>query len=354
MAKKKKGETEQPTQTDGLGVDPAMVKEFGDGIFVSGKSIAEKEYVTIPISPAIDMMLGGGIPEGSFCIATGSFKLGKTTCWLHVASQAQKLEYTNKEFCPEGRHVYFFNIEGRLQPRDLKGIKSLNTEERFTVIQSAPGDIKHAEEYLDILERLIHTKPGCVFIVDSFSQLCSGARATSDYKDRFRDDVPLMLANFCKRISNVLPVNKSILLGVTHKIANQSPGAKSKWMEASGQKIQYQLDVKLEATHRTFQPEQSDNPIGQIVHWKCHSSPIGPPGRKADSLLRYGHGIDCEWEFLDLAADIGMISKGGAWYTFPNQNKEQGKEKAAEYLRQNPEYFNELYAELRKMLGLQC
>ncbi len=331
-------------------IDASLIKEFGEGIFVSGQSIVDNPSVTIPVSPAIDLMLAGGIPEGSFCISTGPPKVGKTTLWLDFAGTAQGMEYAN-DLCPDGRHVYFFNIEGRIKARDLAGIKSLDLSERwFTSIQSEPGNILTAEKYLSILEHLVNTKPGSIFVVDSFSQLCSGSRMDSSYADRFRDDVPLMLSSFCKKVSNVLPVNKCLILGVTHKIADQSRSM-SPWMEASGRKLQYQMDVKLEATHRTLKPENNDNPIGQVVHWKCHSSSIGPPGRKAESFLRYNHGIDKEWEIIDMAVDIGIINKGGAWYTFPDESKAQGKDKAADYLRENPETYTEISKQVREMMG---
>ena len=279
------------------------------------------------------------------CIVTHN-----TTLWLDFAGTAQGMEYAN-DLCPDGRHVYFFNIEGRIKARDLAGIKSLDLSERwFTSIQSEPGNILTAEKYLSILEHLVNTKPGSIFVVDSFSQLCSGSRMDSSYADRFRDDVPLMLSSFCKKVSNVLPVNKCLILGATHKIADQSRSM-SPWMEASGRKLQYQMDVKLEATHRTLKPENNDSPIGQVVHWKCHSSSIGPPGRKAESFLRYNHGIDKEWEIIDMAVDIGIINKGGAWYTFPDESKAQGKDKAADYLRENPETYTEISKQVREMMG---
>lgn len=331
-------------------IDASLIKEFGEGIFVSGQSIIDKPYTLIPVSPAIDMMLGGGIPEGSFGISTGPPKVGKTTLWLDFAGTAQGMAYAN-DFCPDGRHVYFFNVEGRIKPRDLSGIKNLDVSSRwFTSIQSEVGNILTAEKYLSICEHLINTRPGAIFIIDSFSQLCSQARKDGSYADRFRDDVPLMLANFCKRVSNVLPVNRSLLLGVTHRLANQG-NSKSAWMEASGQKVQYQLDVKLEAPWREFVPKKSDNPYGQIVHWRCHSSALGPPNRKAQSLLRYGHGLDKEWELINIAKDVGLVKTAGTWFTFPSGDKAQGIDNAAEYVRQHGLY-PELNKQFREMMGL--
>ena len=61
----------------------------------------------------------------------------------------------------------------------------------------------------------MHTKPGAIFILDSISQLCSHGRMTADIGDRYRDDVPLMLSSLTKRVSNILPINKSIVMNIT-------------------------------------------------------------------------------------------------------------------------------------------
>jgi recombination protein RecA len=351
MAKKKEA-AESIVDLTPANVDAHLRKKFGQGIFVSGASILENPRMVIPVSPVLDMMLNGGIPEGSFCVSTGPPKVGKTTLWLDFAGTAQDMKYAT-DLCPKGRHVYFFNIEGRISDRDLAGIKTLNlAEDRFTCIKSEPGHILKAEEYLEILESYIHTKPGAIFVIDSFSQLCSGARFGSDYATRFRDDVPLMLADFCKKVSNVLPVNKCILLGVTHMIANQAAMAgQSPWSEASGRKIQYQMDVKLNAKYREFYPKEG-NPIGQIVHWECFTSALGPPGRKGASFLRYNHGIDKVFELADLGKDLGMFEKGGSWFTMPDGSKVQGLENLVEYIRAN-NLFDHYYQQLQEMLGMK-
>lgn len=271
-----------------------------------------------------------------------------TTMCLDFAGTAQKPEY-NSDFGP--RHVYFMNVEGRISERDLRGIKTLNLDDtRFTCVQSEPGHILKAEEYLEILEAYIHTKPGAIFVVDSFSQLCSGSRMGSDYATRFRDDVPLMLADFTKKVSNVLPVNKCILLGITHMIANQAAVAgQSPWSEASGRKIQYQMDVKLKASYRELYP--AENPIGQRVHWECFTSALGPPGRKGASFLRYGLGIDKVFEVVELGTDIGLFNKAGAWFTLDDGTKVQGTEKLVDYINSN-NLYEHYYTKLREMLGI--
>ena len=110
-------------------IEDVIKDKFGDILF-GGEFITSSKSIIIPVSPSIDMMLGGGIPEGSLVIVTGLQKLGKTSLCLHFAGNAQDIKYRN-DMCPkEGRHVYFLNVEGRIKPRDLLGIKHLNIEKK--------------------------------------------------------------------------------------------------------------------------------------------------------------------------------------------------------------------------------
>ena len=338
-----------PEQSSGEENDTVLKeleKEFGD-IFTSAHEFADKKKIVIPMSPKIDMSLGGGIPEGSLVLLTGPKKCGKTSSALHFAGIAQQMEYTS-DLCPNGRWVYFFNIEGRFKTRDLEGIKTLNWD-RFKVIESKPGNILTAEKYISIGEKLINTKPGAIFVFDSFSQLCTAGEREADIGDRYRADSPLLLARFTRRIANVIPINKCVVVGITHMIANQGMGH-SLYSEASGNKIQYQADVKLRCTHH--QPILvGETQVAQNNNWICEFSAIGPPGAKTTSILRYGYGLDKEAELLDICSDLGIITKGGAWYTFPDESKYQGQEKASQALRDNPGLYTELEGQYRELMG---
>jgi len=349
MAKKKEDASKGPVYTAD-NVDQLLKKQFGDDIFVSGDSIIEKPKTVISISPALDMITGG-IPEGSFCVITGPEKVGKTTMCLTFAANAQQ-EDCKCDITDKPRDVYFYNVEGRLKARDLKGIPGLQTNEpRFNVIESKPGRILHAEDYLEIFQAYVQTKPGSIHIIDSISQLCSEARSTNKVGKRFRDDVPLMLADMTKRVANILPVNNCVVMAITHIIADQNPATRKASMEASGKKIQYQADVKLWATHFTLHPNE-DDVTGQIVHWKCTSSALGPPHGKCDSLLRYGSGLDKAWELINYGKDIGLLEVSGSWLAFPNGTKVQGKDKAAQYLRDNPKIYEDMLTQFRELLGI--
>lgn len=329
-------------------------KDFGSDVILSGNSIVDRKSIVIPVSPSIDLILQGGIPEGSFVIFTGQPKCGKTTTSLDFAATAQRPEYQGDLKKP--RHVYYLNIEGRLKKRDLEGIPGLDLD-RFDVIGSQQGKILHAEEYLQIAERLINEEPGCILIIDSYSALCTEAEITSDMDKMQRADGAKLLAKFCRKVANVIPVNKNIVIGITHLMGNPT-GYGAEFKEKSGQAVAYQTDIKLRA--KTFKPwtlGADGTQIGQEVEWIAQCSAIGPPGGSITSYLRYGQGIDKQTELVVLACDMGFINKGGAWYTLDfiegEKVKLQGLEKVRQYIVDHEASYDKLSKLVKETMGIK-
>ena len=337
-----------------MSIKEEVNKSFGDDIVLSANSVLDTKVMNIPISPSLDIILNGGVPEGSFVIFTGQPKCGKTTTSLYLAGNAQQPEYGYGSF-KDGREVYYLNIEGRLKKRDLEGIPHIN-KDKFYIIGSQQGKILHAEEYLQIAEKIINQVPGSVVIIDSYSALCTEAEITSDMGKMQRADGAKLLAKFCRKVANVIPVNKNIVIGITHLMGNPT-GYGAEFKEKSGQAVAYQTDIKLRA--KKFSPwkvGKEDTQIGQEVEWQVVTSALGSPGGNIVSHLRYGEGIDKHMELFSLAVDIGLINKGGAWYTFsslPDSPKFQGAEKARDFLLSKPEVYKDLWDQIKDTMGLK-
>jgi intein/homing endonuclease len=277
-----------------------------------------------------------------------------TSLSLDFAATAQKSEYQGTLKKP--REVYYLNIEGRLKKRDLEGISGLDLN-RFHVIGSQEGKILHAEEYLQIGEKIINEVPGCILIVDSYSALCTEAEITSDMDKMQRADGAKLLAKFCRKVGNVIPVNKNIVIGITHLMGNPT-GYGSEWKEKGGQAITYQTDVKLRAKKTTGWTLTTDGEqIGQEVEWQVVWSSLGSPNRTATAYLRYGQGLDKQTDVANLAADMGLITKAGAWYTLKTVKdtpKFQGIEKVRNYLVEHPEVYLDLLKTVKETMGIKC
>lgn len=277
-----------------------------------------------------------------------------TTTSLDFAATAQKKEYQGTLKSP--REVYYLNIEGRLKKRDLEGIPGLELD-RFHIIGSQEGKILHAEEYLQIAEKIINEIPGSILIIDSYSALCTEAEITSEMDKMQRADGAKLLAKFCRKVANVIPVNKNIVIGITHLMGNPT-GYGAEFKEKSGQAIAYQTDIKLRA--KTFKPwtlSADSTQIGQEIDWQVVCSALGPPGGNITSYIRYGQGIDKYMEAITLASDMGIIHKGGAWYTLtslPDKPKFQGAEKLRQYLLDNEKAYKDLVNSIKDTMGIKC
>lgn len=319
--------------------DDLILKDFKDCI-KNASYLKNLRTKIIPISPKFDIGLNGGIPFGSFCLVSGKPGQGKSSLSLHIAAMAQAVE---PDCC-----VYYFDIEGRIKDKDLEGNKKLNLDEdKLQLIQSVPGHILTGDEFIDIGEKLINAKPKCVFIFDSLSAICTKGKMEADIKDRYRDDANLLLSSFCKRISQVIHINQSVVIGICHVIADSNPSTRSQWTEAGGNKIKYQADVKIIGTY--FSPwEVSGNIIGQETNWKVDKSALGPPFGEIKSYIRYGQGFDEHSELIEIASDIGIIQKGGAWFTY-KENKLQGVEKMRNFLIENPSFFEEIRNQVKEI-----
>lgn len=195
-------------------------------------------------------------------------------------------------------------------------------------------------------------------IIDSYSALCTEAEITSDMDKMQRADGAKLLAKFCRKVANVIPVNKNIVIGITHLMGNPT-GYGAEFKEKSGQAIAYQTDVKLRA--KTFKPwtiSADSTQIGQEVDWQVICSALGPPGATITSYIRYGQGIDVHMESIMLACDIGLINKGGAWYTLDfleeeKKQKLQGSEKIRQFLIENPLAYKKLNEAIKKTMGIK-
>ncbi len=327
---------------------------FGKNIMVGGDSIISKKKMVISLGPALDIIMGG-IQEGTYGVATGPPKVGKTMFCLHAAACAQKKEYNY--ICPKTkksipRKVYYANIEGRLNGRDLAGIKGLiTTADRFQVIGSNLDRILDGAEYLEIIESLIKSEPGAIFILDSLSQLCTKERMETKIRDRHRDVTPLLISAFGKKICNIVPVTNSIVMAITHIISNQGGTGMSPWYEASGRKLQYNCDFKLKLLYKKYYPLDAEIPKGQLIEFLCETSNLGPPGQKIKSLLRYGLGFDMYYDLAVMCSEIGVITKGGSWYTLPDETKHQGLEKLSQHIRDNKDIYDSLLKEFKDLVG---
>ena len=348
-----------------------IIKEYGN-IISSGLDVLEekKSYKVISVSPAIDIALGGGIKEGSWLTLTGDPKSGKTTTAMQIAANCQK----------EGRPIIYLDAEGRLkdmnfevQDLDPSGMKIIHPDDK-----PLP-----AEDFLKTAHQLMSDPEfyGAVLIIDSISSLIPSKELDGDFTPG-RAGLPKILSIFTKKMGQLLPRQRGLVIAITHYIANTAGFGKAK-MPDGGNKIQYQADTRMEIAGggervSAVSPwtSSSGDRIGQVVNWKIICSSMGAPGGQVQSYLRYGHGIDKTQEILMLSCDLGLIEKAGAWFSCsfmnlckdlakkikPELNTEdeeavvkafkfQGQDNLYSFLSENPETVQFLETSIKEMLA---
>lgn len=351
MAKKKVEKEAAVAVSDGDFCDKDIQRLYGDILF-SGKHVFSQDRKVIPISPAIDLEIGGGIAESSIVILSGQPGCGKSSLALKMAYNCHLPKYGTVD-CPEGRRIFFLSSESRLQDRDFS---CYNFDySRFTVIKSTKEKILNAQEQLSIVETLLKKYPGCIMIVDSFSALCTEEEFTKGMGDMLRADGAKLLSKFFRKVRNVVTVNENILIGIVHLMGNPTPGQEFK--EKGGLALVYNSDYRLRCKYHQFVTVGKDDDsekIGQKVFWNVLRSPLNKPGGEFTSFLRYGYGIDEASELAQLGIDLAVIQKSGTWFSladFGVEKQLQGFEKLAAELKTNQEAFNKLKVAVYDLMG---
>lgn len=319
-------------------------KKYGDTICISGKQLMDRPQIILPLSPAFNLNLKGGIPSGTLSIFSEKPKCGKTSTVLSFIAKCQAA----------GKYVYYMDIEYRLKKMNIMNIDGLHLdEEHMTIIRSSEEKIMHAEDYLEAGEYIANSHPGCVIIYDSASALCSEKESTADIKAQARNDGPKLLASFTRKLSNVIAINDITMVMIQHLIANTS-GYGPAWMEDGGNKIIYAMDTKMRIKSSkawTVGSGENEKQIGLLITWEVVTGALGCiPGTEFDSYLRFNMGVDSLMELIDMGVSTSVISKSGTWFTLGDL-KCQGVEKFHMGMREKPELQKTLVTELESIFG---
>lgn len=327
---------------------------LGENGVISAESVFSSPKQIIPTTPAVDVGLHGGIPEGSTVIFSGVPKAGKTTLTLHFMANAQQDEYG-------GRNCYYVDAEGRIKEMNLACVPHLK-KEKLQIIRSHRNkegsiEVLTAEKILDAVISILRNDPKSVICIDSLARLCTENETILSMGDSGkRAGVPSILEKFFRQASQIIPVNNNILILITHIMANPSGMGKST-TEKGGYGKDYQADVRLEAKWvekvKLGDKDENNKIIGQICHWVATCTALGSPHQEISMRIKYGDGIDIVGELIDLGLSFGLLERKGAWYRIPFLNEEdlkfQGAQNLYNYLEQNKETRDKLAQSIKNI-----
>lgn len=306
-------------------------KQFGAGSIMK---LGEEEHVkTDTISSgslSLDIAIGvGGLPKGRIIEIFGPESSGKTTLALHAIAEVQKT----------GGTAAFIDAEHALDPIYAKNL-GVNIND---LLLSQPDT---GEQALEICKALVQSEAVNIIVVDSVAALVPQAELEGDIGDSHVGLQARMMSQALRSLSGAINKTNTICIfinqlrekvGVLFGNPETTPG---------GRALKFYSSVRLDI-RRAEAIKNGDKIIGNKVTIKVVKNKVAPPFKVAVVDLMYGEGISKEGEIIDIASDIGIIEKSGAWYSYQGNKIGQGKENTKLYLRNNPDIKNEIYERIR-------
>lgn len=314
-------------------------KRFGKGsIMKYGDLGPDLEVEAIPTGAlSLDAALGiGGVPRGRIIEIYGPESSGKTTLSLEILAEAQAL----------GGVVAFIDAEHALDPSYAARI-GVDIDE---VLISQPDT---GEQALEICDMLVRSGAIDVVVVDSVAALVPKAEIEGEIGDSTVGLQARLMSQALRKLAGSLSKSKTTCIfinqlrekiGVMFGNPETTPG---------GRALKFFSSVRLDI--RRIEAIKKDSElIGNRVRVKVVKNKVAPPFKQAEFDIMYGTGISKEGTVLDMAVDLGICQKSGAWYTYGEERLGQGRDSVKNYLSENPDLLQELTDKVRHAIGLDA
>lgn len=332
-------------------------KEYGEGVFTDANEFLDEDRQVIPVSPAIDDVLYGGLLEGTFVSLASEAGVGKTSTALAFAANAMRPEYG-------ARNLYIADVECRMKALNLKTIKGLDLSKVYP-IRSTATKIMSGQDYLQAVLDVLKGTERSVVLIDSVSALCPETRLTEGIGGGSVANGARIVADFVSQAMPVVRVRKHIVIGVVHFYANIGKGQHGPdKLEKAGKSWRYFSDVSLSSNQNQGSPwkvgsKEDGRQIGLRIFWRCNKSSLGPVGRTCESFIRFGVGVDRVYEAIIAAKHVGLITDS-TWAVLKFMEKMgkepvklQGMDKVYKALVANPEWADFLFKELNTIVAMR-
>ncbi|MFC0558535.1 recombinase RecA [Halalkalibacter alkalisediminis] len=311
-------------------------KQFGKGSIMKLGEQAERRVSTVSSGAlALDIALGvGGYPKGRVIEVYGPESSGKTTVTLHAIAEVQR----------NGGQAAFIDAEHALDPVYAQKL-GVNIDE---LLLSQPDT---GEQALEIAEALVRSGAIDIIVVDSVAALVPKAEIEGDMGDSHVGLQARLMSQALRKLSGSINKSKTIAIfinqirekiGVMFGNPETTPG---------GRALKFYSSVRLEV-RRAEQLKQGNDIVGSKTKIKVVKNKVAPPFKVAEVDIMYGEGISREGSILDIASDLDIVQKSGAWYSFNEERLGQGRENSKQFLKENPHLTKQIETLIRDHHGL--
>ena len=311
-------------------------RQFGKGSIMKLGSTAHQKIAHISTGAlSLDLALGiGGVPRGRIVEVYGPESSGKTTLALHIVAEAQR----------NGGLAAFVDAEHALDPIYAKAV-GVDIDE-LLISQPDTG-----EQALEIADTLIRSGALDVLVIDSVAALVPRAEIEGDMGDTHVGLQARLMSQALRKLT--ANVNRSMTTAIFINQLREKIGVMfgSPEVTPGGRALKFYSSVRLDI-RRIEAIKDGREQIGNRTRVKVVKNKLAPPFRMAEFDIMFGQGISREGSLLDVAVDVGIVRKSGAWYTFEGDQLGQGREKAKRFLRENPDLAMLLESKVLAAVGI--
>ena len=307
-------------------------KQYGKGsVMRLGDPDMNMNIETVPTgSISLDLALGlGGFPKGRIIEIYGPESSGKTTVALHAVAEVQK----------RGGIAGFIDAEHALDPVYARNI-GVNIDDLY-ISQPDSG-----EQALEICETMVRSGAVDIVIVDSVAALVPKAEIDGDMGDSHVGLQARLMSQALRKLTAVVSKTDCIVIFINQLREKIGVMFGNPETTTGGRALKFYSSVRLDV-RRIESLKQSGEVIGNRTRVKIVKNKIAPPFKEAEFDIMFGQGISKEGDILDLASNLDIIQKSGAWFAYNGEKIGQGRENAKQYLKDNPLICEEIEKKIR-------
>lgn len=309
-----------------------LEKDFGKGTVMKlGDSSVNAGVETVPTGClSLDLALGlGGVPKGRVIEVYGPESSGKTTVALHMIAEVQK----------RGGIAGFVDAEHALDPVYAKNI-GVDTDELY-ISQPDSGD-----QALEITETMVRSGAIDIIVIDSVAALVPRQEIEGDMGDSHVGLQARLMSQALRKLTPVISKSNCVVIFINQLREKVGVMFGSPETTTGGRALKFYASVRLDV-RKIETLKQSGEMVGNRTRIKIVKNKIAPPFKEAEFDIMFGKGISKEGDILDLAAEVDIVKKSGAWYAYEGEKIGQGRENAKSYLMEHPEVMEELDHKVR-------
>ena len=312
----------------------AIEKQYGKGAVMKlGDHVDEKIEVIPSGSVALDVALGvGGYPKGRIIEIYGPESSGKTTFALHAIAEAQR----------KGGYAAFIDAEHALDPTYAKAL-GVDID---NLILSQPDN---GEQALEIVEALVRSNAIDIIVVDSVAALVPKAEIDGDMGSSYIGLQARLMSQAMRKLAGAINKTKTVAIFINQIREKVGVMFGSPETTSGGRALKFYATIRLDI-RRVDQIKSGSEAVGNTTRVRVVKNKVAPPFKNIEVDLIFGKGISHEGELLDMACNLEVVQKSGAWFSYNGERLGQGRENVKELLSNNKELAQEIETKIREKL----